>query len=246
MSIRLAHFLADFFATRRWIDEDAKIVYVVGLDVLFTTALDWTVVGMLGLIRGRFLETVVYLLFFMTVRRYSGGYHASTRIGCLAIFVGFYLLADIVMMAIYKSGGEWFRLVFSVSSMVAGELVFYSLTPIANDRKRYTHEELNGVKKKAFICLNIWYCLALLMVAFGLELSGQIVVASNIVVLLIMMTKEGSEEMNCVLKAVLNSIFTVGMSTTNAISRFDAYEPEEDVQLAKWVEQKRRAENEEK
>lgn len=41
---------------------------------------------------------------------------------------------------------------------------------------------------------------------------------------------------NCVLTSVLNGIFAVGMSTVNSISRFDFYEPEEDVQLAKWAE----------
>ena len=35
---------------------------------------------------------------------------------------------------------------------------------------------------------------------------------------------------------VLNGIFAVGMSTVDSISRYDAYEPEEDVQLAKWAE----------
>lgn len=41
-----------------------------------------------------------------------------------------------------------------------------------------------------------------------------------------------------VLASVLNGIFAVGMSTVNSISRFNSYEPEEDVELAKWAEQK--------
>ena len=41
---------------------------------------------------------------------------------------------------------------------------------------------------------------------------------------------------NRVLMSVLNGIFAVGMSTVNSISRYDTYEPEEDVQLAKWAE----------
>ncbi|MBD5506895.1 MAG: hypothetical protein HDR05_02270 [Lachnospiraceae bacterium] len=43
-----------------------------------------------------------------------------------------------------------------------------------------------------------------------------------------------------VLASVLNGIFAVGMSTVNSISRFDAYEPEEDVQLAKWAEKQQK------
>lgn len=39
-----------------------------------------------------------------------------------------------------------------------------------------------------------------------------------------------------VLTTILNGIFAVGMSTVNSISRYNSYEPEEDVQLAKWAE----------
>lgn len=38
--------------------------------------------------------------------------------------------------------------------------------------------------------------------------------------------------MNGLLKIILSGIFGVGMSTVNAISRADTYEPEEDIELA--------------
>ena len=41
---------------------------------------------------------------------------------------------------------------------------------------------------------------------------------------------------NRLVSVIMDGIFAVGMSTVNVISRFGAYEPEEDVQLAKWAE----------
>lgn len=189
LSIRLSHFLADLFAAKGWIEEDRKIAYVVGLDVIFSTLIDWMAIGALGLMRGRFLEAVVYLLFVLTVRRYSGGYHAPTRAGCFAIFTGFYLLGDIAAVEIYKNCGEAFLTGYGLCCIAVGELVFYLFAPIPNDRKKYKEGWLAGAKKKAFLCLNIWYCLAVCLWAFGLELSGQIIMASNIVVLLILIKK---------------------------------------------------------
>lgn len=189
VSIRLSHFLADLFVAKGWIGEDGKIAYVVGLDVLFSTAIDWTAIGVLALLRGRLPEAVVYLLFFLTVRRYSGGYHASTRTGCFAIFVGSYLFSDLVTAAIYESGSGLFLGIYSVCSMVVGELVFHFLTPVKNDRKKYTEEWLAGAKKKAFLCLNIWYCAAACLIALGSGMGGEIIAAGNIVVLLILMRK---------------------------------------------------------
>ena len=43
---------------------------------------------------------------------------------------------------------------------------------------------------------------------------------------------------NRLAKVILDGVFAVGMSTVNSISRFNSYEPEEDVELAKWAEQK--------
>lgn len=188
-SIRLSHFFADFFAVKGWIEEDGKIAYVVGLDVIFSTALDWLTIGILGLLRGRFWEAVVYLLFFLTVRRYAGGYHASTRMGCFAGFVGFYLLCDLLAAGIAGNGSAAFLLTYMVCSMAAGEAAFYFLTPIKNESKRYTDDFLNGAKKKAFICLNLWYCLAAGLALSGQKMAGQIITASNIVVLLILMSR---------------------------------------------------------
>lgn len=41
---------------------------------------------------------------------------------------------------------------------------------------------------------------------------------------------------NRLVSVIMDGIFAVGMSTVNAISRYGSYEPEEDVQLAKWAE----------
>lgn len=189
MSIKLSHFLADFFVSRGWVEEDGKIAYVVGLDVIFSTLIDWLAVGTLAILRGRFLEAVIYLLFFLTVRRHSGGYHAPTRTGCFAVFTGFYLLGDIAVAEICKNCSELFLVVYGLCCMAVGELIFYLCAPIPNDRKKYTKEGLDGAKKKAFLSLNVWYFLAVCLGAFDLALSQQIIMASNIVVILILMSK---------------------------------------------------------
>lgn len=45
---------------------------------------------------------------------------------------------------------------------------------------------------------------------------------------------------NRLVTAIMDGIFAVGMSTVNSISRYDTYEPEEDVQLAKWAEKQQK------
>ena len=91
MSIKLSYFFADFFVARNWIKGEDKLIYIVGLDVIFSTLEQLFIVILIGLWRGRLIETVIYLLFFSTVRKYCGGYHAATRAGCMAVFTIVYL-----------------------------------------------------------------------------------------------------------------------------------------------------------
>lgn len=45
--------------------------------------------------------------------------------------------------------------------------------------------------------------------------------------------------MKGVLMAILDGVRAVGMSTVSAVTRYDLFEPEEDIELAKWVEEKK-------
>lgn len=41
------------------------------------------------------------------------------------------------------------------------------------------------------------------------------------------------------LTAILDGVRSIGMSTVSAVTRLDLFEPEEDIELAKWVEDKK-------
>lgn len=46
--------------------------------------------------------------------------------------------------------------------------------------------------------------------------------------------------MEGLLTLVLKVIYFIGVSTVSAISRYCVYEPEEDVELAEWMEKRKR------
>lgn len=189
MSIKLSYFLADFFVSRGWIDEDGKIAYVVGLDVIFSTAVHWIIILIFGIIRNRPVEAVVYLLYFTTVRRYCGGYHASSRTGCFIIFICLYLFADeISVMACGSLDIVWLA-GYGICSLFIALIVFWMYAPIKNERKRCSEEWLVGARKKSFVFLGVWYGLAAGMMFVDGKMSVQIFSASNMVVMLMLMKK---------------------------------------------------------
>lgn len=189
MSIKLSYFLADFFVSEGWISEDEKIAYVVGLDVIFSTVAHWMIILLLGIGRNRPIEAAIYLLFFATVRRYCGGYHASTRMGCFMLFIFLYLLADEISFLISWDVNNIWVAEYGVCSLIVAEIAFWLYAPIKNERKRYSEEWLVSARRKSFVCLHMWYILAVVISFIKLNLASEIFSASNMVVLLILIDR---------------------------------------------------------
>ncbi|MCM1040289.1 MAG: accessory gene regulator B family protein [Ruminococcus sp.] len=189
MSIKLSYFFADFFVARKWIREEDKIIYVVGMDVILSTTWQIMIILLLGAWRKRIIEAVVYLAFFLSVRKYSGGYHASTRTGCFIFCTIAYLAADEISCRICTMPVPHFLLVYGICSMMAANLVFYLFAPIRNERKIYTEKQQNEARGKSFIYLNIWVCSALAITYILPSIAGEIFLTSNIVTMLILLCK---------------------------------------------------------
>jgi accessory gene regulator B len=57
----------------------------------------------IGLLTGRFLESMITPILFSILRRYSGGFHLSSAVGCAI------LSAAMVLIAIYMPGQYWYN-----------------------------------------------------------------------------------------------------------------------------------------
>lgn len=189
MSMKLSYLIADFFIAQNWVKKEEKIIYVVGMDVLFSTSWQIVVVLFLGIWRGRILEAVVYLLFFLSVRQYSGGYHASTRTRCYTLFTVCYLLADEAAAYIGQNADRGLFVLYGLYSLVFVNIVFYLFAPVKNDRKKYRAESMKDARKKAFAAVNLWYCLAAGISFIQPDITVQIFTAGNIVSLLIVLCR---------------------------------------------------------
>lgn len=194
MSIKLSYFFADFFIARNWIKSEDKLVYVVGLDVIFSTLEQSLIVILIGLWRGRLIETIVYLAFFSSIRKYSGGYHASTRMGCMALFTAAYLLADECSVYICKSEDLYLFIVYGMCSLLLANIIFCLYVPIKNERKRYLEYRVPYMRKKAFLYMNLWNGPAFAMVFFYPAIAVQIFSVTNVVVFLILLCKPWREK----------------------------------------------------
>lgn len=70
-------------------------VYRYGTEILISSLIGFSITLILGFVFNAFIDSILYLVLFVTLRKRTGGYHASTYLGCnFAMIISFlgYLL----------------------------------------------------------------------------------------------------------------------------------------------------------
>lgn len=174
--------IAAFLAARDGFEDDRTKIYQVGVDVVLSTLINIAGIFGLAFIIGNLPGAVIFLLCFMTVRSYSGGFHASTRTRCFFLTCGSYLvtaLAVVPRMAQYY----WY---LAVGFSLADILVFAVYVPIENKNKRLPPDWKVQNRRKAWICMLLWKALALLLYRVVPALSLQIFMTEAVITILIL------------------------------------------------------------
>lgn len=127
-------------------DEDYEI-YQYGLEQLFTSILNMLTLLVIGSIMGMIWQGIIFVLSFMLLRKYAGGYHASTPLGC-------YLLTTLII-TVALSVMKYFEisiLIYLVLLMVSSVIV-YMLAPVEAVNKELDKIEKIIYRKKTIL---IW------------------------------------------------------------------------------------------
>ena len=82
MTERAARVMADGLACMGQIQRADVELYALGIEVIVSSGVTAAVVMILGILLGNWKGAVAFLLCFMHIRNYSGGYHASTKVRC--------------------------------------------------------------------------------------------------------------------------------------------------------------------
>ena len=133
------------------IEKEDFDLYVYGFREGIIQLLNLFTALLIGLVFWQFWENVIFLLSYTVLRKYAGGYHASSREGC---FIRSMALITAVMAAI-----KWIHISMAagmIISMVALVVTCW-LSPIENVRRPVDAEEkkLYGRLSKAIILMEV-------------------------------------------------------------------------------------------
>lgn len=140
MLYKTAKKIADRLLLRQVISEETFDICVYGLELLLSSLFSVSIIFIVGCAINRFFETISFLVVFILLRSFSGGYHANTYAKCSVItFIvyGFVMLFSAFMHV---------NLFLYVLLLFIGAIVLYLKAPIENPNKEITEQDKKKYK----------------------------------------------------------------------------------------------------
>ena len=174
--------ITDFFYLNNIINEEEKEIFVYGLQLIISTVIGITLIASLGLFLNMFVKSLIFLISFIWIRMYSGGYHASSYIKCNLTFVTVYLMT-MVITTITPSN------YIMIASLVMISLTLHIIlkyAPVDHENKRLSDEQKRINKKITLQLLFLFYLIAAVLYKIDNQLFYTIIVTMFMVSSLIL------------------------------------------------------------
>ena len=152
---RLACKATNIFIREGSAQEEDRELYIFGAEQGIWMLLNVATAGILGCLTGELLSCIVYLLLYIPLRRYAGGFHAAGYVRCWA-GSGVMILA--VLLAVrYREVPIWAELLI----ILACAVLIARLSPVTVPNRPLSDEEKTIYRKKARMIAAVQVILAL-------------------------------------------------------------------------------------
>lgn len=163
------------------IEEKDQELLAYGLTQGIRMCLNILTTLLVGILMGMWWQGILFLVAFIPIRSFAGGYHAKTPLRCYWCSVGIIIAA--LAMVRYGKDMAFF---LNMMTMLSVTVILY-LAPVASENKPLSEPEKKLFKKKTQISLVIALsCMAALSMAGVHEASGCIKISVSVVGLLVL------------------------------------------------------------
>lgn len=146
---KLSTCLTEKLLSNGTISEEDKDLYIYGLFMLISHLMFFIIACVFGLILGCVFESIVFYIAFQFIRRYAGGYHASTETIC-EILSTLSILACIVVIRLSKTYDiQTAILIISTVSVVC----IFAFCPLDTPEKPLSKKEFKYFRKVSWLIL---------------------------------------------------------------------------------------------
>ena len=186
MTGKIAEAITTSCVRKKIINVDKQSVYRYGFELLISFFIHLTCFVTVAVISRRFLETFIFILAFASLRRYTGGYHAKTDIGCY----GLTTISLVIYLVLLQYTPFSHQLMFIWFNLIVYWLAIFFIAPVTSDQKPINAIQLSRIKKHMWIisvAVTI-LCVIGTLASKGLKLSYMLSLVSILVAISIFAT----------------------------------------------------------
>ncbi|WP_317368864.1 accessory gene regulator B family protein [uncultured Tyzzerella sp.] len=165
--------IINIFIHKNLIAEEEKELYICGLEQIILYIVNIVTMIILGITFKLVLETILFILTYIYIRIYAGGYHCRTPLKCYI----FSVLMLVVVLSTLKGQALRNPLIITVISIISS-IIILSLAPIEDENKPLDEIEIKVYEKRTTRNLLIVLSLLLLTLILNkINLSAYICIS---------------------------------------------------------------------
>lgn len=181
---KLSDKLTDSLISNGTITADDREIYYYGIHQGIILILNTVTTLLIGIISGMIWQSVVFMLGYIPLRSYTGGFHAKTTVRCYFSSIVLMTVVLLVMRYIHFS-----MLIYGILIFISSTIILL-LAPMDNHNKPLDEIERKVYRKRAY---GLWICECLLVVTAMLLSWKQLAVcfiwAMNVAALMLILGK---------------------------------------------------------
>lgn len=160
---RLSHKIGDNLVRSNVIKEEDAEIYIYGINQILVSVLNVSSALIIGLVFNVLLEIAVFMVAYIPLRSFAGGYHAKTPLKCYFF--------SVVMLIIVSIGIKYFSmpdLAYGIAFLAALFIVLI-LSPIEDENKPLDKAENKVYKRRTIFITFAEFIIGVLFKLLGLN-----------------------------------------------------------------------------
>lgn len=147
MTGKIAEAITTSCVRKKIIKVDKRSIYRYGFELLISFFINLICFVIVAVISRRFLETFIFVLAFASLRRYTGGYHAKTHIGCY----GLTTFSLVIYLVLLQYTPYSYQLMFIRFNLMVYWFAIFFIAPVTSDQKPINAIQLSHIKEHMWI-----------------------------------------------------------------------------------------------
>lgn len=163
MFVNISEKITNRLIQKNVIEDCNREIYLFGVEQFLTITLNIVTTIVIGLVLGKLWQSILFVLMFMVLRSYAGGYHASTPVGC------YILTSSIITTALSVLKFIGINILVCVGLLIISGVAILILSPVQSENKPLDNIEFVIYRKKAIIVWMAEFMCAALCAIAGLK-----------------------------------------------------------------------------